>query len=219
MNRGVRNPDISNHSVFNMTPGPPQTRASLILRLQNPDDVAAWDEFAAIYGPVVFRMARRQSLQSADADDLVQEVMSAVASSISKWLDRSDRGTFRAWLFRIARNTAIDFLTRRKHRPWATGDEATQTFDHAVAVDREVSSDFDIEYRRELFHWASEQIKGIVSESTWQAFWLTSVENRPIDTVAAKLGMSVGSIYIARSRVMKRLRDLVKQHEEVDHEM
>ncbi|MBM82167.1 MAG: hypothetical protein CMJ78_16495 [Planctomycetaceae bacterium] len=106
-----------------MHSSPPDTRASLILRLRNAADAEAWDEFTTIYSPVVFRLATRHGLQPADADDLVQEVLSAVARSVSRWLKRDDRGTFRAWLFRIARNTAIDFLTRHKHQPWATGGD------------------------------------------------------------------------------------------------
>ena len=104
-----------------MTVSPPETRASLILRLQDAADVVAWDEFAEIYAPVVYRSARRQGLQAADADNVVQEVLAAVAQSVTQWLQRDDRGPFRKWLFRIARNTAIDFLTRRKHRAWAEG--------------------------------------------------------------------------------------------------
>ena len=81
-----------------MIPSPPETRASLILRLPDAADVAAWDQIVAIYGPLVYRMGLRQGLQAADADDLVQEVFTAVARSVSQWLERSDRGKFRAWL-------------------------------------------------------------------------------------------------------------------------
>ena len=82
--------------------------------------MVAWDEFAEIYAPVVYRSARRQGLQSADADDVVQEVLAAVAQSVTQWLQRDDQGLFRKWPMRIARNTAIDFLTRRKHRAGPT---------------------------------------------------------------------------------------------------
>ena len=194
---------------------PPDTRASLILRLQDAADVAAWDEFTAIYAPVVFRLAKKHGLQSADADDLVQEVLAAVARSVAQWLKRDDRGRFRAWLFRIARNTAIDFLTRRKHQPWAAGGDDQWTFDASVELDEGVSNEFDIEYRREVFQWASAQVRDSVSETTWQAFWLTGIKDLPIKDVADQVGMSVGSVYIARSRVMKRLRQLVKQYEEI----
>ena len=88
-----------------MTSSPPETRDSLILRLQDANDIVAWDEFAEIYAPVVYRSARRIGLQSADADDVVQEVLAAVARSVKDWIARSDRGAFRAWLFRIAPET------------------------------------------------------------------------------------------------------------------
>ena len=92
-----------------MSINPPETRASLILRLQDAADIVAWDEFAEIYAPVVFRSARRMGLQEADAEDVVQEVLAAVAVSVAKWIQREDHGPFRAWLVRIARNTSIDF--------------------------------------------------------------------------------------------------------------
>ena len=72
-----------------MTSSPPETRASLILRLQDANDIVAWDEFAEIYAPVVYRSARRIGLQSADADDVVQEVLAAVARSVKDWIARS----------------------------------------------------------------------------------------------------------------------------------
>ena len=83
-------------------------------------------------------------------------------------------------------------------------------------ADDDISSEFDIEYRREVFRWASSHVRESVAETTWQAFWLTSVEERPVDEVAAQLGQSIGSVYIARSRVMKRLRALVRQFEDLD---
>jgi len=198
-----------------MVASPPETRASLILRLPNAADVAAWDDFVSIYGPVIFRVARRHGLQPADADDLVQEVFAAVARSVSDWLNRTDRGSFRAWLLTIARNTAVNFLTRRATRPFAgDGGQAERLLDEAAQEAGQLSSEFDLEYRREVFHWAAEQVRSTVTEASWEAFRMTHVDETPIAEASEQLGMSVGNIYIARSRVMARLKELVKKFEE-----
>jgi RNA polymerase sigma-70 factor (ECF subfamily) len=197
-------------------PSLPETRASLILRLPDAADAAAWDEFVAVYAPLVYRLARRHGLQPADADDLVQEVLAAVARSVENWLANGERGPFRAWLFRIARNITVNHLTRPRGRPLGTGDSNMVHY-LAQHADRhsDAANDFDLEYRREVFRWASDQARTAVTERTWQAFWLTSIEDRPIDDVARQLEMSVGSVYIARSRVMARLREWAARFEDL----
>lgn len=198
---------------------PSDTRASLILRLCDAEDTAAWTEFTEIYVPVVLRLAQRHGLQLADAEDLVQEVLSAVARSVATWTANERRGKFRAWLYRIARNHAIDFLTRRKHRAWAAGGESAGYVLGSLEQQEEVTSEFNLEYRREVFRWASAQVQGTVSERTWRAFWMTSVLDQSVNEVGEQLQMSAGSVYIARSRVMKRLRALVKQYGELKDAM
>lgn len=196
-------------------PSLPETRASLILRLPDAEDRAAWDEFAQVYAPLVYRLARRQGLQPADADDVVQEVLSAVARSVDAWLARSDRGPFRAWLLRIARNAALNFLTRRAHQAIAAGgsDIARRLAQHAEPT-TDAAGELDCEYRRQVFRWASDRVRNVVTPKTWQAFWLSSVEQRPTEEVADELEISVAGVYIARCRVLARLRKLVRQFEE-----
>src|SRR5262245_28610281 len=195
-------------------PNLPETRASLIQRLPNAEDAAAWDEFAAVYAPLVYRLARRRGLQPADADDLVQDVLAVVARSVEDWLAHSNRGPFRAWLLRIARNLTINFLTRPKNRPLGTGNSDVARQLTQLAANGQPATEFDLEYRRELFRWAAEQVRTAVTETTWEAFWRTSVESQPVDAVAKQLSTSVGSVYIARSRVMTRLRELVRRMED-----
>jgi RNA polymerase sigma-70 factor (ECF subfamily) len=195
-------------------PSLPETRASLILRLPDAADARAWDDFVQIYAPLVYRLARRHGLQPADADDLVQDVLSAVARSVETWLARPDRGQFRAWLLRIAKNLAINKLTRHKQRTIGAGDSNMAHLLSQHPANGDAASEFDLEYRRELFLWAAQRVRQQIAEPTWQAFWLSTIEDKPIAAVASQLNMSIGSVYIARSRVMARLRELVRCYED-----
>ena len=93
------------------------------------------------------------------------------------------------------------------------GDDAERRIDSLQAFGGELSSQFDFEYRREVFKWAADQVRASVAETTWQAFWLTHVQGVEISEAAHQLGVKVGNIYFARSRVMRRLQVLVKQFE------
>ena len=190
------------------------TRASLILRLKDAEDVAAWDEFAAIYAPVIFRVATSRGFQAADAENLVQEVFLAVANSVASWLERDDRGRFRAWLLRIARNESVDMLTERATRPLGRdGSTADRDLANLPARD-EFSSALDLEYERAVFHWAAEQVRAAVSVQTWDAFWLTSIDGLSVNEVAERLNTRAGNVYVSRSRVMSRVKQLVQEYED-----
>tara|TARA_R110002111_G_scaffold216687_1_gene279278 strand:+ start:137 stop:745 length:609 start_codon:yes stop_codon:yes gene_type:complete len=191
----------------------PETRVSLIARLQHPADDAAWDEFNGIYRPLIVRVARLKGLQHADAEDMAQEVLAAVRKSIKRFVPHA-KGTFRGWLRTITRNLVINHLTRAKG-PVGSGDSNVQAMLQQVpACDDPTATLFDIELKRMRFRVAAEELKAEFNDPIWLAFWLTAVEGHSIADVAQQLEKSEGSIRMSRCRVMARLRDKVRKFEE-----
>ena len=190
----------------------PETRDSLLLRAADPADHDAWEQFASIYGPVAYCVARRAGLQDADAHDVAQQVLIAVSRKLSGWQRRDDGVRFRHWLFRIARNTTINMLTRRPHDQATGGD--IDPHQASAQHDDEMTSAIELEYRRQMFRQAAEQVRASSEDSTWQAFALTMIDGMSISEAASQLGCSEAVVYAARSRIMRRLRDTVKKLED-----
>ena len=191
----------------------PDTRESLILRLPSSQDALAWREFIAIYEPLIIRFAGRRGLQEADAREIAQNVLIAVAKSVDRWQPDRERGRFRAWLFRIARNQLINWISKQ-----ATQASSARALDGS-ALEQFPSEDYraaeiELEYRREMFRVAAAQARDSFSASTWDAFWRTAVLAESVDSVATSLELSPGAVYIARSRVTSKIRDIIVQLED-----
>ena len=117
-----------------------------------------------------------------------------------------------AWLSRIARNLLINFLTRRSHQFRGSGATSVQDLLEAQpAPDPSATALFEAEYRKRLFQWAADTVKDEFTPATWAAFCSTAVEGHPPRDAAADLGLSVGAVYIARSRVLARLRQRIEE--------
>lgn len=190
---------------------PPETRRSLLIRVRDASDHQAWYEFTEIYRPVIYRLAQAKGMQHADAEDLAQQVLLAVAGAIERWEEDSRRARFRTWLRRVANNAIINALTR------GVPDRAEGGSDRLVDQPAPEGPDSDllrIEYRRQVFRWAARQIRNEFQTTTWEAFWLTAVEGRDTDEVARVLEKSRGAVYAAKSRVMRRLREKIGEFEE-----
>ncbi len=190
---------------------PLTTRHSLILRLRDPVDAAAWNEFVDLYEPLVYGLARRKGLQDADARDLCQEVFLAVSRAIERWEPDPARGSFRGWLCRVAQ--LVDQLpdTAGSSPARQRGQQCSTNARGPTRCGPSGNRVFEVEYKMRVIRWAADQIKGEFTPPTWQAFWHTAVDGKAPKDVALALSLSVGAVYIARSRVLARLRQRVEQ--------
>lgn len=192
----------------------PLTRASLLVRLRDPRDEAAWTQFVRLYTPLVYSYARKQGLQDADAADLSQDVLSAVASTISRLEYDARRGSFRGWLFTVVRRRLSNWRRARKSRPTSGNGASNQRLLEEHPASAELEDEWEAQWQQRVFAWACEQIRPDVTDLTWQAFWRTAMMGQPGKKVAADLDLTIAAVYHARSRVFARLKELVQSVQE-----
>lgn len=191
----------------------PETRESLMIQVKDPENRVAWEQFVAIYRPVIVRTAVRRGMQAADAQDLAQQVLLAVASAIGNWEKQDESTRFRHWLARVTRNAIVNALSRGPKDQGAGGTSVQQLLAQQRQPDPETVSLVDWEYRRELYLRAASIVKRDVQPDTWRAFELTVIHGVSNAAAAKELGKSLGTIYTARCRIMQRLRDVIAEVE------
>lgn len=192
-------------------PKAPPTQPSLLARLRDTRDERAWALFVDLYAPLVYGYARRRGLQDADAADLTQIVLRVVVSAIRRLEYDPQRGSFRSWLFTLVHNQLCNWRRRKHDFCRGSGDSSTWSLLENLPAPEEEGAGWDNEYEQRLFVWAAEQVRPLVRETTWLAFWQTAVEGKVVKEVAAALGLSEAAVYLARSRVMARLKTALQQ--------
>jgi RNA polymerase sigma-70 factor (ECF subfamily) len=174
------------------------TRHSLLERLGAPGDEAAWNRFVELYAPLMLQWAQRQGLQPTDADDLVQDVMTLLVQKFVRFKYDS-AGKFRAWLRTVFLNKHRERCRKRVARTVVEPD----MLDEIPAPIEEAD---DAEDRRLLVQRGLALIRQDFSPSVWGAFWQYAVCGRSPTDVAAELGLSPGTVYASKSRVLSRLK-------------
>ena len=192
----------------------PVTQPSLLLRVRDPKDAQAWTRFVDVYTPLVFNFCRKRGLQAADAADVSQDVMRAVSGAIARFDYDREKGSFRDWLFRVTRNKLTDFTRRRPRQAAGSGETAVLDLLESQPAATPDEDAWERQWKQRVFEYACEQVKGEFEERTWRAFWASAVEDRDVKAIAAELGMTAGAVYVAKSRVLSRIRRAVEEIDE-----
>jgi RNA polymerase sigma-70 factor (ECF subfamily) len=190
----------------------PETRPSLIVRLQGQRNEQAWEEFVRAYEPFLNSVVARRGVPARHVPDVTQQILSAIARSVEQWKDDGQPASFRRWLTRVARNIVIRYMAKERRTPGGQG--GTEWLDQLREVPAEPDPAQVQEYDFELIAWAAEQVRGEFKATSWSAFWKTLIEGRPVEEVSQQLGVSPGSIYMSRSRIVARIRAKVREAEQ-----
>jgi RNA polymerase sigma-70 factor (ECF subfamily) len=183
-----------------------ETSISLLERLAGTPTDDDWQRLNDLYQPLLRAWLARAGVPSADADDLIQEVLVVVFREVGGF-ERRGEGMFRAWLRTILVHRMRDFFRAQKHRPTATGDsDFMRQLDELESPDSALSRQWDREHDEYVAASLLRRVKGDFAPATWQAFRRHVLEGEPAERVASELNLSLNSVLLAKSRVLKRVR-------------
>lgn len=185
----------------------PATPLSLLRRLQQYQHPRDWDGFVTIYGPVVYGWGRRQRLQAHDAADLMQEVLVAVQRGLPRWRQEAEGPPFRAWLWTITKHKLHDLWRDQRRQVQGSGDSAIQALlEQLEAPGNPAERQWGESYQGEVLAGALRCVRPHFTERTWLAFQKTVMDEMPARAVAAELGMTLNAVFVAKCKVLGRLR-------------
>jgi RNA polymerase sigma-70 factor, ECF subfamily len=187
---------------------PGSTASSLVdgLKALQP---AAWRQFATVYGPLIYGWARRAGLCGEDAADITQEVFRSVATGAARLQQGRVGDTFRGWLWTITRNKLRDFWRSRSGEVPATGGTDAQELLLLIPENVSGESGAGLAGANGILQRAMAVVRTEFEQRSWDAFWRVTVEGRAVNDVAQELGMTANAIYVNRSRILRRLRELL----------
>lgn len=185
------------------TPAATETRPSLLLRIRDPADAASWHAFVDAYAPLVYGYGRRRGLQDADAADLTQDALAEVARCIRSFEYRPERGRFRDWLGLLIRRKLSKRLRQTTREPAAVARCEAGGFEAVDVADTD--AEWDDEFNARILQAALDRCRPHFEPSTWQAFQAVWIDRKSASQAARDLAVPIDAIYLAKSRVLKRL--------------
>lgn len=185
--------------------GVASTSRSLLVRIRD-NDSDAWERLITLYTPLVYYWARKSGVPDQDMPDVVQEVFKSVATGIDRFRKDRPQHTFRGWLRTITRSKAMDHFRRQSKQPHAAGGSVAMRWMTEVPEDADDDDSEEEPVYHALFLRACDLIRADFHENTWKAFWRVVVDGLPPKEVAEELDMQPGTVRVAKSRVLQRLR-------------
>lgn len=191
------------------------TSITLLEGLKNGQDVEAWQRFINRYEPMVLALAIKMGLRDSDAHDACQETMMAFVQTYRQGRYDRSKGRLRTWLFGIAYRKIID-LQRRSPREKVVSDQTDATaFLNTIPSQDESQAIWEKEWQRAVIDACVQEVSQSVNTTTLSAFKLTVLQQWPVERTAKHLGITENAVYIAKTRVMTRMREIQKKMEEI----
>jgi RNA polymerase sigma-70 factor (ECF subfamily) len=185
----------------------PNTSESLLDRLQSPEDAVAWERLVQLYTPLIRHTLARHGLDHQDSDDLMQDVFSVVVRKFPEFRRAPQPGAFRNWLRTITVNCLRGFWRKRRGTVRGVGgDQMLEQLAQLQAADGELFRQWDLEHDLHITQGLLNLIRTEFESMTWNAFERFAIDGLPASEVAAELGISENAVFIAKSRVLRRLR-------------
>jgi RNA polymerase sigma factor (sigma-70 family) len=194
------------------------TRRSLLTRLKDWDDQEGWREFFDTYWRLIYSVASKAGLTDAEAQDLVQETVVAVAKKMRRFHYDPALGSFKAWLLIVVRSRIADHLRRKNCRiqmvsPAAVNPNWTALENLPGMAANSFETLWEKEWQEQVFEAALERVKRQVSPKQYQLFDLAVVQQVPVRKITGTLGVSLGQVYLAKHRVGRLIRQEVQRLE------
>jgi RNA polymerase sigma-70 factor (ECF subfamily) len=193
----------------------PSTRYSLIARLGDPADAAAWSEFLDLYESAIRLYSRQKGLQDSDANDAVQQVLLLVHRKIGQWKPSRKPGAFRRWLLQISHRICLETFRTAIRVDRATGGTGWIAKLNSIG-ERSADNLEEVERRQWALCWASGVVEREVDPVAWRAFVMNAIEGVAAVDVAKELGLSTGGVYLAKCRILSRRRVVGKELSEAE---
>lgn len=187
---------------------PATTSSSLLVRIRDHADAEAWGRLVNLYAPLLRDWLRRHAFPPHDQDDLVQDVLHAVAQEMPRFAYDREKGGFRGWLRTVLVHRLRNYWRQRRSRPLATADDnfITGVLDQLEDPRSSLAQVWDQEHDQHVVARLLDVVRGDFEATTWEAFRRTTLEGQDVSAVAEGLGLTANAVKLAKHRVLKRLR-------------